>query len=67
MAIHKKNLTPLSKKGTISVHRGKGSQMVDRNSPAIQNPFQANLNDYSKAVPSAPPMSTPDPQSDLGA
>jgi hypothetical protein len=66
MAPLKKHLTPLSRKGTVSVNRGKGSQMTDKNSPVISNPFQANLNDYSKASPSAPPMSTPDTTSDFG-
>lgn len=62
----KKHLTPLSKKGTISINRGKGSQMADKNSPVIQNPFQANINDYSKADPTTPPMSTPDVGSPFG-
>lgn len=66
MAPLKKHLTPLSKKGTITVNRGKGSQMVDKNSPVISNPFQANMNDYSKAVPSAPEMSTPDQSAPFG-
>lgn len=61
----KKHLTPLSNKGDIHTHKGKGSAVRDTNSP-LSNPFGATMNDYAKQSPTAPPMSTPDQTSDFG-
>ena len=45
----KKNLTPLTKHGSITTHRGKG---------ATERPLQSGttMNNYAKATPMAQPM-----------
>ena len=51
MAVFKKNLTPLTKGGTITKHAGKGSQ-------AGQMPSGQSFGNYAKQTPMANP--TPD-------
>lgn len=54
----KKHLTPLSKKGQIVNHKGKGAS--DR--PLVSG--QAGLNDYTKATPMAQPQGPSDYDAD---
>ncbi len=60
--VFQKNLTPLTKKGTVTKHKGKGSQMADMPNRQVisglaRNPATQSINDYSKATPM--PQSTP--------
>ena len=48
MAVLKKHLTPIGKKGPIIKHAGKGSK-------AFSPPAQPSINDYSKQTPMANP------------
>lgn len=64
----KHQMTPLTKGGQTTVHKGKGSQMA-----AMPNRGQINalaqgpgtINDYSKATPMAQPQAGP-PMSPMG-
>lgn len=67
MAVLKKHLTPLKKRGQIDVHKGKGA--VEQTLPSRGalstltqgDPGQRTMNNYAKATPmGAPDMSTPD-------
>lgn len=57
----KKHMFPLSKKGQVVKHKGKGSQqapMPDRNQIAgLANGPQNTINDYAKATPMPQPVS----------
>ena len=59
MAVFKKNLTPLTKGGTITKHAGKGSQSGTLGKTNNLNPSTTSnsqsINDYSKATPMANP------------
>ena len=61
--VFKQNLTPLSKGGAITKHKGKGSQqapMPDRNEiSSLAKPATQSINNYAKATPMAQPA--PDP------
>lgn len=53
-----KNMTPLTKGGTRTAHKGKGSQtasMPDRSQIAKLAQPGATINDYAKATPMAQP------------
>lgn len=67
MALFKKHLTPLRKRGQIDKHEGKGaSEQVLPNRHALQtltngDPAQRTMNNYAKATPLAnPEVSSPD-------
>jgi hypothetical protein len=67
MAVFKKHLTPLSKKGKLSTHAGKGSsaQVLPSRSALSTltqgDPASRTMNDYAKATPLANPAAgTPD-------
>ena len=55
--VFKKNLTPLSKRGQINVHQGKGAVEQTLPSPAAMStltqgdPGQRTMNNYAKATP----------------
>ena len=55
MAAFKKDLTPLSKGGQVTKHKGKGSEMAplpNRNElTALTKPATNSINDYAKATP----------------
>lgn len=61
--VFKQNLTPLSKKGPVHKHKGKGSEqapMPNRNElTSLSKPAGQSINDYAKATPMAQPQ--PDP------
>ncbi len=61
----KKHMTPLTKGGQTTVHKGKGSQMAgmpDRSAIQGLARGQGGMNDYAKATPmAAPQMPTPMP------
>jgi hypothetical protein len=68
--VFKNKLTPLSKKGPITKHEGKGSQMAampDRRQ-IKQLASGGGMNDYAKAAPTlpSPGVSAPFGNSDLG-
>ena len=58
--VFKQQLTPLSKGGAITKHKGKGSQqtaMPDRNEiSALAKPQNQSINNYAKASPMPQPM-----------
>lgn len=67
--VFKKNLTPLSKRGQINVHQGKGA--VEQTLPSRSamstltqgDPAQRTMQNYAKATPmGSPDMETPDIQ-----
>lgn len=63
----KRHMTPLTKGGDRTVHKGKGSQqapMPDRNQISqLAQPGGGSMNDYAKATPMAlPAPSDGDPQ-----
>ena len=67
--VFKKNLTPLSKRGQINVHQGKGA--IEQTLPSRSamstltqgDPGQRTMNNYAKATPmGSPDMETPDIQ-----
>lgn len=65
--VFKKDLTPLTKGGSITKHRGKGSAaapMPNRNSLSklTKNPAANSINDYAKASPTA---GSADPTSEM--
>ena len=66
MAVFKKDLTPLSKGGTITKHAGKGSKqapMSARSNVTQSGAMQpgAGINNYAKATPmSQPTAPSPD-------
>lgn len=67
--VFKKNLSPLSKRGPIHTHMGKGAVQQTLPHPAAMqtltagSPMQRTMNDYAKATPMAnPSMETPDIQ-----
>ncbi len=59
----KKHMTPLSPKGQMVQHQGKGAQsraMPDRRAlTALASAPNAGLNDYAKATPMAQPAPMP--------
>ena len=61
--VFKNQLTALSKGGSVTKHKGKGSQMTgmpDRNQiSSLAKPASQSVNDYAKATPMAQPQ--PDP------
>jgi hypothetical protein len=67
--VFKQDLTPLSKKGSITKHKGKGSQsapMPNRNQlRSLQKAPTNTINDYAKASPV--PQAPNDPTSGAGA
>jgi hypothetical protein len=67
MAVFKKHLTPLKKRGQVTVHKGKGA--IEQTLPSRSalstlttgDPGRRTINDYAKATPMGnPSMSTPD-------
>ena len=67
--VFKKNLTPLSKRGQINVHQGKGA--IEQTLPSRSamstltqgDPAQRTMQNYAKATPmGSPDMETPDIQ-----
>jgi len=58
MAPFKKNLTPLTKKGSVTVHKGKGATQERLPSRSAVNTLTGpdsgarNFNDYAKETPS---------------
>lgn len=59
----KKDITPLSKGGSVTKHKGKGSSMApmpDRNQISqLAKPASQSMNDYAKATPMAAPQPNP--------
>ena len=70
MAVLKKHFTPLTKRGSVTVHKGKGSlqaPMPDRNQVAsLANGPMNSINDYGKATPMPQPDAMPDMEGGLG-
>lgn len=62
MTVFKKNLTPLTKGGTITKHEGKGSQQAPMPSrqdiKGLEAPG-AGMNNFAKATPMAQPAPNP--------
>ncbi len=58
--VFKQQLTPLSKGGAITKHKGKGSQqtaMPDRNEiSSLAKPANQSINNYAKASPMGAPQ-----------
>ena len=61
--VFKQNLTALSKGGTITKHKGKGSEqapMPNRNElSSLSQPAGQSLSNYAKATPMAQPQPNP--------
>lgn len=72
MAVLKKHLTPLTKGGTITKHKGKGSRAsLSGAGPSDGvtggDSFSRSINDYAKQTPMANPTPDSDGDFDFGA
>jgi len=61
----KRHLTPLTKKGSITKHKGKGGTPQGAPLPAAFGGMARSVNDFSKASPMPSPGALPGPSAPL--